>query len=147
MSKKNNLEQKVTTASQLKAEYVKVTSFKKKSSGKFVESVLAKRTNKIEACFTVMDNKVAPSGDRLVYLRITAPNGKILMGLSKGLFVSGTAKDTVYATSNIKINYTGEKQNVCLAYENDERILENGTYTIELYLDNNLIHSSTYVLR
>src|ERR1043166_3601513 len=67
---KTALEQKVTTASTLKAEYVKVNSFKKKHSGKLVESVLAKKTNKISTCLTIMDNKVAPAGDKMVYLRI-----------------------------------------------------------------------------
>jgi DNA repair exonuclease SbcCD ATPase subunit len=143
---KNMLEQKVTTASQLKAEYVKVASFKKKNNGKFVESVLAKKTNKIEACLTVMDNKVSGTGDKMVYLRIMSPNGKPLMGNTRAELktVEGEAVD---ATASQKINYNGEKQNICLNYENDERILESGTYTIEVFIENTLVHSSSYVLR
>jgi predicted nucleic acid-binding Zn-ribbon protein len=143
---KNMLEQKVTTASQLKAEYVKVASFKKKNSGKFVESVLAKKTNKMEACFTVMDNKVSGTGDKMVYLRIMAPNGKPLMGNTRAELKTADG-ETVDATASQKINYTGEKQNICLNYENDERILEGGTYTIEVFIENTLVHSSSYVLR
>lgn len=142
---KNLLEQKVTTASQLKAEYIKVNSFKKRSSGKFVESVLAKRTNKLEACFTIMDNKVAGSGDKMIYLRIVAPNGKVLMGFTKAsLTVDG---ENVDATASQKIDYKGEKQDMCLSFENEDRILESGTYLVEVYIENTLVHQSNYTLK
>jgi predicted RNase H-like nuclease (RuvC/YqgF family) len=142
---KNLLEQKVTTASQLKAEYIKVNSFKKRSSGKFVDSVLAKRTNKLEACFTIMDNKVAGSGDKMIYLRIVAPNGKVLMGFTKAsLTVDG---ENVDATASQKIDYKGEKQDMCLSFENEDRILESGTYLVEVYIENTLVHQSNYTLK
>lgn len=143
---KNLLEGKVLTASQLKVEYVKMGSFKKKGSGKFTESVLAKRTNKIDACFTIMDNKITPAGDKMAYLVIVAPDGKPLLGYTKAEF-KNTDGETVFATASQKVNYTGEKQNLCLAYENDERILESGTYTIEIYMEGSLVHQSAYILR
>lgn len=143
---KNLLAGKVATAAQLKAEYVKVSSFKKRSNGKFTESAIAKRTNKLEACFTLMDNKIAGTGDKMVYLLITAPDGKILMSYTKAQFTDsqGNALD---ATASIKIDYTGAKQDLCLSYENDERILESGTYQIGIYADGLLVHQSNYILR
>jgi predicted nucleic acid-binding Zn-ribbon protein len=142
---KSKLEKTVEAASVLKVEYVKVSVFKKKSNGKLVETTLAKRTNKIEACLTIMDNKVANKGDRFVYLRVISPSGKPLAGINKGnISVNG---ETLECTSNIKIDYQNEKQNICLAYEGEERNLESGTYTIELYIDNNLVHASNYILK
>lgn len=143
---KNFLEGKVQIASELNVEYVKVAAYKKKSNGKFVESGIARRTNKIETCFTVMDNKIAPAGDKMVYLRIVAPNGKVLAGISKTSFTD-SQNQTIDATSVLRINYTGEKQNVCLNYENDERILETGTYTIQVYMENKQVHQSNYILK
>ncbi len=143
---KNMLEQKVTTASQLKAEYVKIVSYKKKNSGKFVESALAKKTNKIEVCLTVMDNKVSVPGEKMLYLRIMSPSAKPLMAHTRADFKTAEG-ETIDATASQKINYNGEKQNICLNYENDERILESGTYTIEVYIENTLVHSSSYFLR
>lgn len=142
---KSKLEKTVEAASVLKVEYVKVSVFKKKGNGKLVETTLAKRTNKIEACLTIMDNKVANKGDRFVYLRVISPSGKPLAGINKGnILVNG---ETLECTSNIKIDYQNEKQNICLAYEGEERNLESGTYTIELYIDNNLVHASNYILK
>ncbi|MBU3662613.1 MAG: hypothetical protein FGM41_05370 [Bacteroidetes bacterium] len=143
---KNLLEGKVMTASQLKVEYVKIGSYKKRGNGKMVESVLAKRTNKIESCFTIMDNKVATNGDKMVYQVITAPNGKPLMGNTKAEFKTSEG-EKVFATSSQKVNYTGAKQDLCLSYENDERILEAGTYLVDVYVEGTLVHQSTYILK
>ena len=143
---KNLLEGKVATASQLKVEYVKVNSFKKRSGGKYAESVLAKRTNKIESCFTLMDNKVAGTGDKMIYLVITAPNGQTLMGFTKAEFKDANG-NTVESTASQKVNYTGDKQDLCLSFENDERILEPGTYVINVYAENVLVHQSNYILK
>jgi hypothetical protein len=131
---KNLLVGKVATAAQLKAEYVKVNSYKKKLNGKYTESALAKRTNKLDACFTLMDNKVASTGDKMIYLVITAPDGKILMSYTKAQFTNSEGK-ALDATASLKIEYTGAKQDLCLSYENDERILEAGTYQMSIYSD------------
>ncbi|MEI7977299.1 MAG: hypothetical protein WCI53_00490 [Bacteroidota bacterium] len=142
---KNSLEKTVEVASALKVEYVKVASYKKKSSGRLVESTIARKTNKIETCLTIMDNKIAAKGDRFVYLRILSPSGKPLPGVNKGTVTFNG--ETLECTSNIKIDYQNEKQNICLAYEGEERNLESGTYTVEVFIDNNLVHSSNYILK
>ncbi|TAE89495.1 MAG: hypothetical protein EAY81_02270, partial [Bacteroidetes bacterium] len=143
---KSGLQNKVLTASQLQAEYIKVNSFKKKGSGKYVETSLAKRTNKIEVSLTVMDNKVADPGDKMVYVVIKEPGGKTLAGLSKATFAS-TDGEEVSATASYKINYTGQKQEVKVNYESEERELVAGNYTIDVYIDGTLVNTSTYILR
>jgi myosin heavy subunit len=143
---KRNLQSKVQTASELKVEYVKVSSFKRKSSGKHTETSIAKRTNKIDACFTILDNKITPVGDKMVYIVITEPGGKILAGYTKSEFVDETGK-TVMASASSKVYYDGSKQNLCLAYENEERILTAGTYGIDIYIENTLITSTAYMLK
>jgi cell division protein FtsB len=143
---KNVLTDKVATAAQLKVEYVKVNSYKKRKNGKYTESVLAKRTNKLEACFTLMDNKIAGTGDKLVHLVITAPNGKILMSYTKASF-NDLDGNKIDASSSLKIDYTGAKKDVCLSYENDVRILESGTYQIDIYAEGLKVHQSNYILR
>lgn len=143
---KSGLQNKVLTASQLQAEYIKVNSFKKKGSGKYVETSLAKRTNKIEVSLTVMDNKVADAGDKMVYVVIKEPGGKTLAGISKATFTS-TDGGEVSATASYKVAYTGQKQEVKVNYESEERELEAGNYIIDVYIDGTLVNTSTYILR
>jgi len=141
------LQGKVATASQLQAEYIKISSFKKKSSGKYVETSLAKRTNKIDVAFTIMDNKVAEQGERMVYVVIKEPTGQILAGNSMAKFTSATTKEEVSATASYKIKYDGGKQEVKLSYESEDRALTPGSYTIDVYIEGTLVNTSAYILR
>ena len=143
---KKNLQSKVGVASQLKAEYIKVEAFKKKNSGKYVEASIAKKTNKIDVCFTVMDNKVAQPGDKMLYVVIKEPTGKILAGQSKAEFKNEKGED-IAATASYKINYTGDKQNACLNFETEERNLSPGSYNIDIYIDGTLVANTSYLLK
>lgn len=144
-----NLETTVSTASVLKSEYVVTKSFKRKSSGKFVETAMAKRTHKMEICFDILDNKISKTGDRNVYLKITEPGGKPIGNKSTGSasFKTANGEEVMYAATTT-INYTGAKQNVCLSYEEKEdKMFPPGTYLIEVYVDGTLSGASSYALK
>jgi len=144
-----NLESTVNTASVLAAEYFKVTPFKKKSEGKYTTTALAKRTNKVEVCFDVLENKIAKAGEKNVYLRILTPEGKVMgeRATGSGTFKkSGSNEEVMYSTSSV-ISYSNAKQNVCLAYEENVRIYPKGTFNVEIYVDGNLSGATTFTLK
>lgn len=144
-----NLESTVATASVLKSEYIKVKSFKRKGSGKFVETALARRTHKLEVCFDILDNRIAKQGEKTVYLKITEPGGKPVGNRSTGSssFNTASGEEVMYATSAV-IDYQGSKQNQCLSFEEQEdKKFAPGTYLIEIYVDGNLSGAGSYVLR
>ncbi|MBK6840176.1 MAG: hypothetical protein IPG90_19375 [Bacteroidetes bacterium] len=144
-----NLETTVATASVLKTEYIKVQSFKRKSNGKFVETAMAKRTDKLAICFDVLDNKISKQGDKTVYLKITEPGGKPVGNRSSGSnsFKTSSGEEVMYAATTT-ISYTGAKQNVCMNYEEQQdKIFPPGTYLIEVYIDGNLSGAGSYTLR
>lgn len=146
-TEKTALQSKVSQASQLKAEYLKVASYKKKSNGKFAESSTAKRTNKLELCFTILDNIVAEKGERMVYAIIKEPTGKVLAGYSKATFNEAETGEELQASVSQKMDYNGNKQNLCLSYENDKRILTSGNYTFTLYIDGTMVAEKSYLLK
>jgi len=144
-----NLESTVNQASVLKSEYMKVKTFKKKSSDKYSETAMAKRTNKMEVCFSVLENKIAKAGERDVYLRIVEPGGKTMGNRSGGsnTFKMANSGEEVQFTSSAKLNYNNVKEDLCINWEEQERIFSPGTYVIELYLDGNLSGATSYVLK
>jgi predicted NACHT family NTPase len=144
---KTVLQRKVNVASQLKAEYLKVASFKKKGNGKFVESSTAKRTNKLELCFTIMDNMVAEKGERMLYCVIKEPSGKVLAGYSKATFNDAETGEEYVATASQKMDFNGNKQNLCLNFESDQRNLTSGTYSFTIYIDGTLVAETAYMLK
>jgi hypothetical protein len=144
---KTVLQRKVDQAKLLKAEYLKVASFKKKSNGKYIESSTAKRTNKLELCFTIMDNPVAEKGERMIYVVVKEPTGKVLAGYSKATFNDADTGEEIVATASQKMDYNGNKQNVCLNFESDQRVLTSGTYSFSVYVDGVLLAESAYMLK
>jgi hypothetical protein len=145
----HNLESTVNTASVLKAEYFKTQSFKRKGSGKFVETSLAKRTHKFNICFDLLDNKIAKPGERTVYVKITEPGGKVMGNRSEGSnsFKMASGEEILY-TASTTVDYTGAKQNICIPYEEqNDKMFPAGTYLIETFVDGNLAGASSYVMK
>jgi hypothetical protein len=144
-----NLQSTVATASVLKAEYIKISTFKKKGSGKYVTTALAKRTNKIETCFSILENKIAKTGDKNIYLRIVEPGGKVLGSGNSGsstFKVNGSGEEMLYSASKIS-NYNNDRVDLCMDFEQEERNLVPGNYIIEVYIDGTLSGAGSYVLR
>jgi uncharacterized phage infection (PIP) family protein YhgE len=144
-----NLETTVSTASVLAAEYFKVTPFKKKSNDKYSETALARRTNKVEVCFDLLENKIAKAGDKNVYLRILTPDGKVMGERATGSATfkkNGNGEEVMYSAMQT-VTYNNAKQNVCMAYEEAERIYPKGTYTAEIYTDGSMSGTTTFTLK
>jgi uncharacterized coiled-coil DUF342 family protein len=144
-----NLETTVATASELKAEYLKIGTFKRRGNGKYSETALAKRTNKIDVCFDILDNKIAKKGDKTIYMKITEPGGKPLGNRATGsnVFKTSSGEEVMFASSKSTF-FDGTKQNLCMSYEEQEdKMFNPGTYMVEIYVDGNLCGASSYVLR
>jgi DNA repair exonuclease SbcCD ATPase subunit len=144
-----NLESTVTTASLLRAEYLKINSFKKRNNDKYTSTVMAKRTNKIDACFTILENKIAKAGAKTVYLRILEPGGKVIGNRSDGsssFKLAGTNEDVLYTISKT-VEYTNDKQDVCIIWEEADRTYAAGSYVVEVYIDGSLSGVSSLSLR
>ena len=148
---KTNLENKVNTAALLKIEYVKVKAFKKKLLGDgMVETSMAKKATTLSVCFTVLDNKLTASGEKTVYVRIIAPNNKVVGDRSQG---SGTfnrvdtpEQETMYTVS-VPFNYANEKQNLCADWHESQKVFIDGLYTVEIYVDKVLSSSSKFAFK
>jgi hypothetical protein len=124
-------------------------AFKRRGEGKYAETLIAKRAHKLDICFDVMDNKIAKTGERKVYVKITEPGGKPLGDRSagSGTFKNGAGEEIMYATTG-SISYNGSKQNLCLSYEEQQdKMFSTGTYLIEVYIDGNLSGAGSLVLR
>lgn len=144
-----NLESTVTTASVLKAEYMKVTAYKKRSNDKYVTTMMARRTNKLELCFSLLENKIAKSGSRTVYLRVVEPSGNVLGNRSGGSssFKKAGSTEDVLITNSKTIDYNNAKTDLCLDWEEQDRVFTAGTYMMEVYVDGNLSGTTSVKLQ
>lgn len=135
----------IKSAGALKVAEVKVQSFKIRYNGKEVETSLARRAEKMEVCFSIMDNKVAETGERVVYARIMQPNGEVLG--EKGKFnVEGRGVETGY-TGNETFDYDRSKKDFCFDFTDEKYKFQKGTYLIDIFIDGELHTSGYYDLR
>lgn len=144
-----DLFKKVKTAENLKAEYLKVGIFKRKSNGKYIETVMAKRTNKLEVCFSILENKVAQVGGKNVYLRIITPDGLPLGSRSggSGSFKLAGSNEEVLFTAMQEVDYANDKVDICLPFEEQDRVFASGTYIVEVYVEGVPAAASSFTLK
>lgn len=147
VSVRNKLEATLKVAEQLRADRVKVTPMKKRAiGGKAVPTSLAKKTERIDVCFAVLENAVASKGEKTISTRIISPNGKPLGGTSMGSFRNAETGEEMQATSNQRISYDGSTKDMCLTWEDEDTELEKGEYGVEIYIDGVLVFSSSFKL-
>jgi uncharacterized protein (DUF3084 family) len=143
----NNLKSTVNKASMLQAEYIKAVAFKKRSSTKYTETAMAKRTNKIEVSFKLIQNRIAKSGQRTVYLRIVEPGGEVIGNKATGSKVVKINGSDVLFSNSTQVDYTNDNKDVVIAWEEADRNFTAGTYNIEIYVDDYLAGANTIVLK
>lgn len=150
-SQKNELGKKLNKGSHLNAEYFTVSTYKKRSSGKYKETKLAKRATKIEVEFSLLANPIAEKGEKTVFLRIVSPSGVELGNpvMGSDVFVPDGKQEKIKYSAKKVYTYTGEKQQLSIAYVEDNRAIkfEKGLYEIEVYVDSHLSGNATFYLK
>ena len=139
----------IKTAEVLKTGNLNTLTFKRKNNDKYVETMIAKRTNKVDVCFDIVENKISKPGKRNVYLRIIAPDGMPLGNRSSGSgsFKNPSTNEDVLYTSVEEIDYLNSTTPICMSYEEGERIYAPGTYIIEVYIEGYPAGASSFNLK
>lgn len=147
LSEKKNLNQEIDSlsgtvdkASTLKAMNILANGIN--SRGKDTKKI--KKIDKIKVCFTIDENIIAGKGERWIYLRISKPDGVVLKESEYNLF-DFEGKKIVY-TAKRKINYDGEKNDVCIYWKKSEA-LNAGLYTADVFADEKQIGSISFSLK
>ncbi len=140
------LSNKVALGAILKVQNLTVEGIRLRSGGKEVLTAKAKSTEKLKACFTIGENRVANRGNKAIYLRVIGPEGVTLWieDAGSGKFMA-EGQETLY-TASATIDYQQESLPVCIYWTKGTPFLE-GVYKAEVYADGLLIGESTFTLR
>jgi len=144
-----NLSSKVALASRLDVSNVKVFGIKVKRDLTGKETDRAKRTDKLRACFTVDVNRVAEMEKKDLYLRILAPDGKILAAGDTDEYRFEFNGVDGYYSDKLTIEYDRNAKEYCLDWSkpNEDYEMMEGTYTLFLYAEDYEMASTKYELR
>lgn len=142
-TEKDILANKVALGSVMTADNFKISGAKFSKSGKESATSSAKSTQKLKICFTISQNLVVDKGTKTVYIRVLGPDKKCISSGSQTFKTNG--QDTPYTVSQ-DINYNNQKLDQCIYWAKGSAYTK-GKYIVEIYLEGNLIGTSSVMLK
>ena len=140
---KEELAEKVALGSSLAANKLVGTGVIVRNSGKLVENENARRVDRIRACYTVPQNRIAEAGDKQLYVQVLDPQNNIL-GENKTVTIDSVTSITYSAIS--KFYYEKTALDICenVAPRGDK--FAEGLYKINIFDGGKMIASTSLVL-
>jgi len=136
---KEDLSGKVAVASVIQAKNIVATPLNKRSKPRN----RVDRVTKIRVCFTLRENPIASAGYKTVYLRLIRPDN-IVLAPSPDNVIEIDGKTIAYSVSR-EVEYLNQDIDMCIYWDNDGSLID-GNYTVELYLEGNLIGHTDFIL-
>ncbi|MFW5759082.1 MAG: DUF4515 domain-containing protein [Bacteroidota bacterium] len=131
---KENLEGQVEVASALRAFEIEANAYRIRGRGREIITNRARRTNKIEICFTIAANPLAEPGNKTIYARIADPEGNIMRVSDSEAYSFTFNEDTLQFSMKDEFNYQRTDTSLCLDWiQNID--YQKGIYLISLYTD------------
>lgn len=133
-TRNQGLSQQVQLGSVLHASNIHIEALHLKGNGKEVQTTKAKRADMMRVSFDLDENRIASSGEKDIYVCITAPDGTPLAveALGSGRFTLADGTEKLY-TAMKKVNYTtGKKQTVNIDWKQDTDF-KPGDYSVQIY--------------
>lgn len=117
------------------------SAFKLKSSGKQIETDRASRADVLRVSFTIPENPIAKSGDKLYYVQVIDSKNNVLGDKKTETFGDNTL--TYSFTTNVKY----ENKTVTVSEDLRGKDFAKGTYYINIFDRDILVSKTSFVLR
>jgi len=136
---KEELTSKVTVAAVIQAKDITAVTLNKKRK----ETTRIANIDKLRICFTLRENPIAAPGEKEVFMRVIRPDSLVITTSPDNLFDFNGNK-LVYSASRL-VDYMNQDIEMCIFLDNTGDFIV-GTYSAELYLENNIIGRTTFAL-
>ena len=136
---KEELSTKVEVASIIQAKNITAVSLNKKRK----ETTRIGNLDKLRMCFTLRENPLAKPGQKDVFMRVIRPDSLVVTTSPDNLFEFKGNKIIYSATR--QVDYMNQDIEVCIFLDNKGDFII-GNYSVELYLDDNIIGRTNFML-
>ena len=136
---KEALTDKVEIASVIQAKDIAAVPLNKKRK----ETTRISLLDKIRICFTLRENPIAKAGEKEVFMRLIRPDSLVITTSPDNLFEFNRSR-IIYSASR-KVDYINQDIEMCIYMDNTGDFIV-GTYSVELYLEDNIIGKTTFML-
>lgn len=136
---KEELTDKVEIASVIQAKDVAAVPLNKKRK----ETTRISLLDKVRVCFTLRENPIAKAGEKEVFMRVIRPDSLVITTSPDNLFEYKRSK-IIYSANRV-VDYTNQDIEMCIYMDNTGDFIV-GTYSVEIYLEDNIIGRTTFML-
>ena len=133
------LNAKVEIASVIPAKNIAAVALNKKRK----ETNRINSLDKIRTCFVLRENPIATAGQKEVFMRVIRPDSLVVTTSSDNIF--NYKGNTLVYSANRTVDYLNQDVEMCIYLDNTGDFII-GTYSVELYLENNMIGKTTLIL-
>jgi hypothetical protein len=140
-----SLEEKTTRMEETleRASTLSIEQFRLYSINKRERETPVRKCAQLKADFTITRNVTARRGARVIYLRVTRPDGSVVPGGEQALFKYQNV-ELAYSARR-EIVYEGERLEVSIYWPNDGSLVR-GKYIADLFSDNQQIGTGEFIL-
>ena len=125
---KDELEETIEGAKLIYANSFDATIFRKRKSGKLVETTKASKAEFVEVCFVIAENPLATKGKKELYIQILGPDNNVLADQGSVDF----GDSSLIYSSKVLVDYNKETKEVCASVRNDDTF-KKGKYYISVF--------------
>lgn len=135
------LSKTVEKAAKLSVLNLKTMAYKKRNSGKEIETDKASRANTLRVSFTIAENSVAKSGDKNYYVQIIDSKNNVLGEKATVVFANQTLSYSFVSTVKF------DNKTVQVQQDLSGKNFEKGTYYVNVFDKNELVSKTSFTLR
>ena len=137
--KNEELSERMTLAEKLNVTGLSLTPLKK--NGKTEKKV--KKAKQLMVTFTIPQNNSTPVGEKIIYMRITSPEGNLLGDAGTFNFEGASLQ----CSARKIVEYAGEEISDIKIYWDVNTVLNPGEYLVELFADDYRLASKKFTLK
>ncbi len=137
---KEELSSKVEIASVIQAKDIVCQPLNKKRK----ETERLDRMVNLRVCFTLRENPIAEADNKIVFIRVSRPDGLVITSSPDNFFEAGD--ETLIFTENRTVDYLNQDVEMCIFVDKNGDFIK-GNYNIDLYLEGEKIGSGGFMLR
>jgi uncharacterized protein (DUF3084 family) len=144
----SKLKSTVNKAKILTTNNIKITPLKSGRKDKEVEVKKAKDAQSLKICFDLLVNRIAPSGETEMAIRVIGPDGATIQvdALGSGNLTDATTGNSIPYTYLIRPDYQNEAKTVCSIWSQSYNF-SGGNYSVEIYQSGLLIGQGSFSLK
>lgn len=113
------------------------------------ETDKASRTDRIKVCFTIGENKIVEPGTKEIYIRIAQPDQLILTPDRSDEYTFMYKGEKIQYSIQKLVDYNNSAVDMCVYWEktSSAKEMQEGTYHVEIFYENEVIGETQFVLR